>query len=375
MHSPNTSRAPWLRFGLPFAAVLASTTIAACGSSLATGGAGSGGSAQSLLQQTFSGQHSIKSGVLGFTLTLNPSGSSTLTTPVSLSLTGPFQSRGTGKLPASDFTIGVSALGRQGSLGVISTGTAGYVTLDGASYQLPAADFQRLESSFSSVESSGGNQAGLSGLGIHPERWLKNPSIVGSETVGGADTTHIRAGVNITALLSDLSTLLAKAAKTSGTTKIPSSIPPATQQKIAAAVRNATVDVWTGTSDRTLRKLALNLTLPATGQISTLLGGLRSAGIGLTLQYSDLNQAQTIATPTNVLPYSQFTPKLQSALSAAETGLGATTGSGGSSSQGGSGSGSGGAGSSNVGKYSQCLEKAGQDVLKMQKCASLLNGG
>jgi len=372
MHRGNTSRAPWLRLGPPLAAVLASMAIAACASSSSTGSAASGDSAQSLLAQTFSSGHTVKSGILGFTLTLNPSGSSTLTTPISLSLTGPFQSRGTGKLPASDFTIGISALGKQGSLGVISTGTNGYVTLDGANYQLPASDFQRLESSFSSVGGSGG-QGSLSGLGINPEHWLKNPSIVGSQTIGGTATTHIRAGVNVTALLSDLNTFLAKTAKTSGTTKIPSSIPSATQQKIAAAIKNAGVDVWTGTSDKTLRKLSLNLTLPVTGQISTLLGGLRTAGIGLSLQYSDLNQPQTVATPTDVQPYSQFTAKLQSVVSALEGGLGGSTGSTGSTGSGSSAqSGSAGA---DVNKYTQCITAAGQDVLKMQKCASLLNGG
>jgi hypothetical protein len=375
MHRGNTSRASWLRLGLPLASVLASMAIAACGSSssTATGGASSGASAQSLLAQTFSSGHTVKSGVLAFTLTMNPSGSSTLSTPISLSLAGPFQSRGTGKLPASDFTIGISALGRHGSLGVVSTGTGGYVVLDGANYQLPASDFQRLESSFSSAGSSGPNHGTLSGLGINPELWLKNPSIVGSETVGGADTTHIRAGVNITALLADLNTFLAKTAKSSGTTKIPSSIPPATQQKVAAAVKNASVDVWTGASDKTLRKLTLNLTLPVTGQISTLLGGLSSAGIGLSLQYSDLNQPQTIPAPTNVQPYSQFTAKLQSVVSALEGGLGGAPGAtgSGSSAQGGSA----GSTSSKVGKYSQCITAAGQDVLKMQKCASLLDGG
>jgi hypothetical protein len=182
--------------------------------------------------------------------------------------------------------------------------------------------------------------------------------------------------VNVTALLSDLNTFLAKTAKSSGTTKIPSSIPPATQQKIAAAIKNASVDVWTGTSDKTLRKLSLNLTLPVTGQISTLLGGLRTAGIGLSLQYSDLNKPQTIATPTDVKPYSQFTAKLQSVVSALEGGLGGATGSTGATGSGSSApSGSTGSAGSNVDKYSQCITAAGQDVLKMQKCASLLNSG
>ncbi len=34
-----------------------------------------------------------------------------LTDPITLSFGGPFQSRGTGKLPASNFNISISALG------------------------------------------------------------------------------------------------------------------------------------------------------------------------------------------------------------------------------------------------------------------------
>ena len=365
------------RLGPFTAAIVAVLALTACGSSSSTGG--SSGSAQSLLKQTFSSGHSVKSGVLGFALTLKPTGSSTLTTPITLSLSGPFQSRGSGKLPQSDFTIGISALGRHGSLGVISTGTAGYVSLQGTNYQLPPADFQKLEQSFTSAQSSGGSQnPGLAQLGIDPQHWLTHPSIVGTETVNGASTTHIRAGVDVNALIADLNTFLAKTAKnTAAASSLPSQIPQATQQKIAAAVKNATVDVWTGKSDRTLRRLTLDLSVPVTGKVSTTLGGMTSAGIGLTVQYAKLNQPQTVATPTGVHPYSEFTAKLQSIGQALTGALGGSLGSGSTSTGSGtatapsSGSGS----AAGVSKYSSCIQKAKGDVTKMQKCASLLNAG
>lgn len=364
------------RLGPSMAAIVAVLVLAACGSS-----SSSSESAPSLLKQTFSSGHSVKSGVLGFALTLKPTGSSTLSTPITLSLGGPFQSRGSGKLPQSDFTIGISALGRHGSLGVISTGTAGYVNLQGANYQLPQADFQKLQQSFSSAQSSGGSQdAGLAQLGIHPEHWLTHPSVVGTETVNGASTTHIRAGVDVTALISDLNNFLAKTAKSTNAASsgVPTQIPPATQQKIAAAVQNATVDVWTGKNDSTLRKLTLSLTVPVTGQISTSLGGMTSAGIVLTVQYAKLNQPQSIATPTAVRPYSEFTAKLQTvgqqltgALGGSLLGSGSTSSGSGTATAPSSGSGS----AAGVSKYSACIQKANGDVTKMQKCASLLNGG
>ena len=70
-------------------AALAVAGLAACGSD-------SSGQAQSLLKQTFSGPHKVQSGNLTVNLTMTPSGSTTLTGPVSLSFGGPFQSRGTG---------------------------------------------------------------------------------------------------------------------------------------------------------------------------------------------------------------------------------------------------------------------------------------
>lgn len=353
MRTKNTART---RLMLSCAALVAAVAVAACGSTSTNTSAGGSG-AQSLLRQTFASGHQVKSGVLGFSLTIDPSGSTLLTTPITASLSGPFQSHGTGKLPSSDFTVRIAALGKQGSLGIISTGTAGYLTLQGSAYQLPRAQFERLEQSFSSAGGGGAGHGGLAGLGIDPQRWLQNPTIVGSQVVNGVRTTHLRAGVNAAALLSDLSTFLSRTTKSAG-------ISPTTQQKIAAAVHSATVDVWTGSADKILRRLTLSLTVPLSGQTSSALGGLRSAGIALAIQYADLNQPQTITAPAHALPYSQFTTKLQGA-------LGALTGAVPGMSGGTSGSAPS---SSAVTKYSKCIQTAGQDVAKMQKCASLLNG-
>jgi hypothetical protein len=367
------------RLTLLLVVIVAASVLSACGSS---SDSSSSSNAQTLLKQTFGGGHSVKSGVLDLGLTLTPTGSSTLTSPITLSIHGPFQSRGSGALPASDFTLSITALSHHGSFGVVSTGSAGYVTLPGASYQLPQAQFQKLESSFSSVDSSAGSSggSGLSGLGINPLDWVKNPTVVGTENVGGADTTHIHGDVKVAALLGDLNKFLAKESKSSATTsKLPTTITPATQSKISREIENATLDVWTGSSDKTLRKLTLSMTVPVTGKISTTLGGLSSAGIGISLQYSDLNQTQTISTPSNIRPYSQFQAKLQSLVGGLEGSLGQSgLGSTGSSSSGSSAASPGTAStpsSGTVSKYSQCIESAGSDVTKMQKCASLLDGG
>lgn len=357
------------------AVALGALALSACG--------GSSDRATTLLQQTFGGKHAVNSGNLSFNLTVVPSGSSTLKGPITLSLGGPFQSLGTGKLPQSNFTIGVSALGRSGSISILSTGAAGYVTLQGTSYQLPQAVFQRLESSFSQsdlVPGSGGSGL-VHKLGLHPLRWLQGPQVVGTESVGGTATTHIRSGINMSALLSDFNTFLVRAPSLGvpGSSSFPRGISSATQSRIVDEVKNPQLDVWTGKSDKTLRRLLIRLTLPVTGQMSTALGGLHTAGISLSMQYAGLNQPQTITAPTSLAPYDQFQVKLRAIVQQIQSVLASQLSGGLSQAQsstttGSSTSPSGGS-SASLQAYSRCVQAAGGDVSKMQQCAPLLNGG
>ncbi len=347
------------------AALLLGTALSACGSS-------SSPDATTLLKQTFSGQHTVNSGMLGVTLGLDASGSSTLRGPLSISFGGPFQSRGQGKLPKSKFSVSVTAAGHTTSLGILSTGTTGYVTLGGTSYQLPAATFQKLESSFGQIAASPGGSGGgtLAKLGIDPLHWLQNPSVVGTESVAGAQTTHIRAGINVMALLGDLDTFLQKASSVgvSGAANLPQGISAQTQSKIAAEVQTPRFNVWTGSNDKTVRRLSIDLTIPVSGPISTALGGLRSARITLVIQYTDLNQPQTITAPASVRPFAEFTAQLQSLLAGIQGAAGSS--SAGSSATGGSSA----ATPAAVQSYSQCIRSTGQDIAQMQRCAALLHG-
>lgn len=362
--------------------IVAMLTVAA---TAACGGSSSGSTnPNTLLKETFSGKHTVTSGDIDLTLTIDPSGSSLLNGPITLSFGGPFQSRGAGKLPESNFTVSASALGHNVAVGVISTGTTGYVTLQGSSYQLPAASFQKLESSFGQLSTSQGTNSGsgaLAKLGIHPMDWLTNPTLVGTENVGGAQTDHIHAGVNVNALLNDLSTAITKSSSlglaggTAAAKALSSGIPAADRSKIAAEVKNPSVDIWTGTSDHTIRRLTITLTVPVTGKTSSQLGGVTSADIGLTIQYSDLNQPQTIKAPTNVKPFSQFQTKLDSFVQSLQGLTGATGSSSSSGGAAGGGTSTTGSASAGVSRYSQCLQKAGGDISKVQKCASLLSSG
>ncbi|MBV9004706.1 MAG: hypothetical protein JO181_08605, partial [Solirubrobacterales bacterium] len=98
----------------------------------------------------------------------------------------------------------------------------------------------------------------------------------------------------------------------SGATGLSGGISPRAKDRIAREIQNPSFDVWTGNSDKIMRRMSITLLLSVTGQGSTLFGGMHSAAIALTVQYADLNQPQTITAPTTVRPFSEFTGKLRS---------------------------------------------------------------
>jgi hypothetical protein len=375
MRSPRTT---FLVVALTFITTVA---VAGCGSSSpnSSNAASSTPSARKLLSETFSGEHPVTSGQIELGVNIVPSGSSELTAPITLAFGGPFESGAKGKLPQSDFTVTASAQGHNGKLTIISTGTAGYITVNGGSYQLPAASYDKLKSGLSSVSGSSTTSTTttsasslLSKLGIDPLSWLTDPQVIGQASVGGVTSDQISAKVNVSGLLADLNTLAGKASSlgVSGASKLSGGLSASERASIAAHIKSPSVDIWTGASDHTLRKFSVGVTVPVTGTLHKSLGGLSSLRITINLQYSDLNQPQTITAPTKLLPYSGFQKKLAADLETIESGvvsstagtLGATTTTTGSSLSG-------------VDKrYSQCIIKAAGNVAKQQACTPILGG-
>jgi hypothetical protein len=357
--------------------------VAGCGggsSKPSSSGTGSA-AAHRLLAQTFDGHHGISSGVISLDLRVVPSGSSSIKGPIELAFGGPFVNKGAGKLPASDFTISISAEGHRGALQVISADGKGYITVSGQSYRMPASSYKSLESGLGSLASSGtasgakSSQSAFSKLGIKPLDWLVHPKVVGSATVGGVATTHVRGGLDSTAMLQDLSKLLGNTSSlgVSAANSLPTSISAATQRSIARALGTPSFNVWTGTADKLIRKLAVSAVVPVTGATRTALGGMRSATVTLGFEYSRVNQPQTITVPTKTKPYSVFRTQFSTILEEIESGLvGGSTGSGSDT-----GTGTTGAtgGTATDQKYTHCITAAAGDVAKMQKCSKLLATG
>ena len=346
------------------ALVLAAFALVACGGS--SGGSGSG-DAQTLLKQTFTGTHNIKSGKANVQIGVDiQGGSSSIPSPIKLAISGPFESVGSDRLPKFDLALDVNAAGQGLKAGLTSTSDQLFVDFGGTSYEVPAQLLDKLKASYkqSQQQSSSAKKTSLSSFGLDPLSWLKDPTVQGTETVGGVATEHISAQVNVSALLDDLDKALAKLKQQANlpgaaAKQIPSSIPASTRTEIEDAVKTATIDIWTGKDDHTLRKatLALHVEPPASKR------GPKSLDLNLGIELSDLNQPQTIAAPSSSRPLSQLLGQFQGLFGGALGGLGASSG---------SGTGSAGGNAAATRAYGQCLQNAAGDATKMQACSSLL---
>ena len=350
---------------LLIAALVAATTLVACGDDEDSGG----GDATQLLQETFSSGKKISSGNLDIQIDVDTK-TAQGEQPISIGLTGPFQTSGDGKLPKFDLDLELGLQGRTTALGAVSTGTAGFVEFQGQAFSLPPSVFQQFSRGFGDEERRSGKQTSLAALGIKPINWITDPKTDGTEDVGGVETEKITGQINLDALLGDINKVIERA----GSTQLGQQqqrlqpLSPATIEQIKIAVKQATIQINTGSDDKILRKIALNVDVEIPEIARPQLRGLESAQADVSIQFSDVNQPQDIKAPTDARPLDDLIEQFR--------GLG-LPGTGGPTGPSGPAPSTpqpppGGPEAEKAQKYAECLQEAGGDVAKAQSCAEIL---
>lgn len=332
------------------AALAAAVALVACGGGGDSDSETADRSATEILRQTFAERgegEGFSSGVLTVALDLELSGSSGAGGPVAIKLTGPFDVPEGDEMPKFDLDLSVDAGGQSLQGGAISTGDQGFLSFQGTDYRVPDALFAQFRDGFTQAQQESGKDASgepsLQSLGIDPTDWLVDPQKAGTEEVGGAETEHITAGVDVPKLVDDLQTSAEAAGSAGGQD------PQQTAQQLAALkdqIESATVDVFTGTDDLRLRRFVADLKLAGGGTAT------------FTLELADLDEPQDIEAPSDAKPIDELVQQFQGLLGGAVAPS--------------SGSGSASGGSAAQQRYLQCVQDAGQDLAKVQDCAQLL---
>ncbi len=348
------------------AAVLA-VLVAGCGGGGGGESADEGTSVDDLLTKTFSGSKKVESGKLDLSLRIDVQGgsSSELQGPISLTLSGPFQTEGDGRLPKFDMDASFEGAGQNMKAGITSTGDKGFVNFQGTEYAVTDQVFQQFRAGYEEAQKQSKNQNGdqrsLATLGIDPRRWLTDAKNEGEAKVGDTDTIKITGGVDVKKLLDDVNTALEKARSlgVQGSNDLPEKLTEEQKQQAAEAIENLGVEIYTGKDDTTLRRMVVKMDVQNSG------GGGETGSLTLDFSLLELNEGQEIGAPSGAKPFDQLLGQLGG------LGLGATGGGSGASG-GDTGSGSG-ASAEDLKKYSDCVSEARGDNAKVAKCADLLS--
>lgn len=320
-----------LRAKLVIALAAAAIATAGCGS-------GAGGSPRPLLERAF-GQP-VGSAAVTVDLELHLTGDRALAQPVVLRLAGPYRSNGGRRLPSFDWNLDLINAARSLTAELVSTGSDFYVTLGGQSYDAGPDRVARVNDQL--ARGSGGRP-----LGLRAYRWLRDLHDEGSASVGGGETTHVRAGVDVAAMLSDLNRVYRGA---SNALRGAGPLSPARVAAIEAGIRNPTLDVYVGRGDGRLRRVALSLDFQVPPSQRSRFAGASGGTLDLAIELDHLGRAVSITAPPNAQPLSQLLPQLGAAAPARPSGTSA----------------------GKLRKYDRCIRAAGSNGAAAARCLSLL---
>jgi hypothetical protein len=346
-------------------AAVAALVLAACGSddepASSDSGSQSSEDVNDLLKQTFTNKTKIESGKLDITLGGDVKGVPQLSGPLSVKLSGPFQSSGGEQVPKFKLDIGFEGGGQSLELGATSTGDKGYVNFQGTDYELTDEVWGAFKKSYEQArkEQAGQQQQSLMMLGIDPQKWLTNPKVAGEEDVGGEPTTKITAGVDVARFVDDINVALEKAGAMglSGTGQVPETLTDEQKRQVVEAVKSASVEIYTGNDDKVLRRIVIDADVVAPQGVDD----FESADIKLDVSITELNQEQQIDAPANPKPFDELAEKL-GGLGLGGLGANPSYESGKNNAP----------STESLEKYSECVKDAGSDVNKAAKCADLL---
>lgn len=362
----------------PLRAVLSLSVLALVAVVVAACGGGDSEDAKATIDKAFS--TSIKSANVNLALSANVEGVPQLQQPIELKLSGPFQSNGNSKLPSLDWDVSASGGGQSISGGLVSTGDNAFVTFQNKNYEVGEQQISQVNQQLASQT---GQNKTLKDFGIDPKSWLSNATSEGDEEVNGAETTHVKADVDVERMLTDFNKAVEQAGGAMGGSTA-QQITPQQIDQFKQVVKDPKVDVYVGKDDDTLRRLKVDIAFEIPEEQRTQFQGAQSGNLSLSLDLSEVGQEQTVQAPPNPRPLSELQQQFGggSAFGGGGTAPGAG-GSGGSGSDGGSGSGSGGSGGSGSGgskpssadaqKWARCIQQADpSNQAQIAKCNELL---
>jgi hypothetical protein len=194
----------------------------------------------------------------------------------SVAISGAFERGAVNDVPEVEVSAEVSAPGLQVEGGFVSLGDEAYFTQGNAGWRVPGEVWAPV---VGAVAKGAAAQPQSLPLPVDPQSWLRSVESEGTETIDGAETTHVSATLDPERAVQDLLDAVRAAGRP---------VPDAAD--LEKAVESAEFDAWIGTTDRVVRRLEAGVAFAEAGELS------------LDLELSGVNQPQDIKAPAKVQP-------------------------------------------------------------------------
>jgi hypothetical protein len=217
-----------------------------------------------LLDSAFA--HPIHSAETESSVQLELEGSTALSEPVALKLTGPYLSGQGIRIPSFDWRFKLRLLGFDVGGKLVSTGENIFISPFGDNYEVGRDTVAALNEQ-------------LAGLALRPRQWFGSPHYEREEEVSGVDAAHLSAelrGKGVSQALRPLRDAL-------GLSHFPS---PAGR-----------IDAWIGLDDETVRELSIDAAFGFAPQDRAKLGGASGGNVRIDTVLDEINERQTIRIP------------------------------------------------------------------------------
>ena len=260
--------------------------------------AGCGNDATDALSETAANLEEITSGELAMSFVVSSEGSIG-EAQAGFELQGPFAlPEEEGELPTASIEYKRLAGEEEATVTFISTGEAAYVELDGTVYELPPETVEELGGASTTADE------GVFG-DIDIGDWIKDPRMSEGGEVQGDSTDLIRSDLDTVQAFNDLIGIAASFA--GGDVGLPL-IEGASAEQLENAVEEATIEIYTGTEDRYLRRLVIDVDFGIKDREGAPenLTGLAGARMLVEMEIGDPNGEVTVDEPEGALPYAEL---------------------------------------------------------------------